>query len=41
VLYIAQGNIDMTSVRQVLGETVRRPPDLSREQVIQAEVTIE
>ena len=40
VLYIAQGNIDMTSVRQVLGETVRRPPDLSREQVIQAEVTI-
>lgn len=40
VLYIAQGNIDMTSVRQVLGETVRRPPDLSRSQVIQAQVTI-
>lgn len=40
VLYIAQGNIDMTSVRQVLGETVRRPPDLSREQVIQAQVTV-
>ncbi len=40
VLYIAQGNIDMTSVRQVLGETVRRPPDLSRAQVIQAQVRV-
>jgi hypothetical protein len=39
-LYVAHGDIDMTSVRQALGETVRRPPDLSRDRTIKVRVTL-